>query len=171
MRRYGQRLVGWVALTAMWLTAAVASAQVEQSPDPDKATVEALRQIQLQLRMLQDSLEDFKKRIDPVSEEVAALRRQVEQLQLEVNRLKSVTTSKSLFQPTTGRIRLVNTFPGPRTILVNDRSYRLQAGETRVLEEPVGRFTYEVLGYHTEPQVRDLDAMREFVITVFPIVR
>ena len=68
----------------------------------------------------------------------------------------------------TGRIRLVNTFLDPMTIVVNGRAYQVAPGDTRLVEAvPAGTFNYEVLG--VQPRVdRTLAANETFTITVHP---
>jgi DNA mismatch repair ATPase MutS len=67
----------------------------------------------------------------------------------------------------TGTIRLYNTYGLPVRIVVNGRSYPLEPGETYTLSnQPVGSFTYEVLGLKP-PQTVTLNADRPFEIEVF----
>jgi len=71
-----------------------------------------------------------------------------------------------------GRIVLKNTYAMPVRIILNDRSYPLEPGETWVLDnQPAGAFSYEVLGGPSgvvQARVnRFLEAGREYPITVF----
>jgi hypothetical protein len=68
----------------------------------------------------------------------------------------------------TGRVRLVNTFADPMTIIVNGKAYHVQPGETRLSDPvPAGAFTYEVLGVQP-PLERQLASNQTFTVTVFP---
>lgn len=70
--------------------------------------------------------------------------------------------------PATGRLRLVNTFAQPVTIVVNARAYTLTPGQTQVIEAmPTGPFTYEVLGIQAALS-RTLEPNETFTITVHP---
>ena len=189
MSRFWKQLPCLLVLSALLGLASSGRAQAEKAPEPDKTQADVLKQ----LLKMQESMDDLKRRIDALpdtvtidttirlalvkalketQEEMGLLKKQVDQLQKDVNSLKSgPTTVKTFSLPTTGKIRLVNTYPGLRAIMVNGKTYRLQAGESQLLEEPIGKFTYEVFGFHTEPQTRELDASREFTVTVYPIYR
>ena len=113
-------------------------------------------------------------------EEINSLKLQVGQLQKEIADLRnraSAATSQSLYPPAstgTGRLRLINSYVVPVSILVNDVSYQLAPGETRFVEGlRAGPFTYEVLaaGYGSiQPRVgRTLAANDTYTIRVEPI--
>ncbi len=184
MRRYCLCL----SLLAIAVSANPIQAQAEKgAPDP----VALLKELQLQVRKLQDSVDDLKKRIDVTPSEQSvdsqirkalagsaveldALRRQVEQLQRDVTALKS-PTRVSAYPTGTGRIRLVNTYPTQMGVIVNSQFYRLAPGEDRMLEnQPAGSFTYEVIGApppapgQSWPLTRPLTANETFTITVYP---
>ena len=69
----------------------------------------------------------------------------------------------------TGRLRLVNTYFEPQTVILNNKaSYRLAPGETKLTDPlPVGDFTYEVLGVQA-PRTRPLTANEVFTIRIYP---
>lgn len=77
---------------------------------------------------------------------------------------------KNASAPNTGTINLVNNYPGPVTIILNDQSvYRLEQGGTQTLEaQPVGSFTYEIItpGGSRPMVTRTLAAKETFTITV-----
>ncbi len=86
--------------------------------------------------------------------ELNSLRDQYAQMKQEMDSLRKGLSGK---QPTTalyppaaaaaGRVRLVNTWPSPISVVVNNRTYRLEPNETRYTDPiPAGTFTYEVLG-------------------------
>jgi hypothetical protein len=69
----------------------------------------------------------------------------------------------------TGRLRLVNTYFQPMTIVVNRAAYTVAPGESRMTEPiPAGVFSYEVLGVQPGPQSRVLAANETFTVTVHP---
>ncbi len=104
-------------------------------------------------------LEQMRRAMDLIRQDLEALRRQ------------PPSTRVSAFPPTAGdlgRIRLVNTYLTPMTIVVNRRAYELQPGETRLTEPvPYGEFAYEVIGVQP-PRVRTLTPGEPFTITVHP---
>ena len=172
-----------LAVLAACLVAAPAwSAPGDGAPE----SANLIKELQLQIKKLQDSLDDLKKQLNDLPSEssvdaqvrkslagpaadIYALKRQVEQLQKDVNSLKG-TTRVSAYAPSgTGRIRLVNLFPMQMTVIVNDRSYRLAPGADQMLEgQPAGTFMYQVLGVQPELLVRTLPANETYTITVYP---
>jgi hypothetical protein len=105
--------------------------------------------------------------------DIKELRDRVGQLEKQVKelggRLDQMATERKAFSPPTGgRIRLMNTFTTPMSIRVNDRVYRLEPGQTQMLDaQPVGAFTYEVLGVQG-PVTRVLAANETYTIYVYP---
>lgn len=181
---------GLSALLALSVgTAPVLAGPIENPPDkpePDKSAA-ILKQIQ----DLKDSIANLDKQIrkslktletdtsvqvqnaqgdiNALKDLVADLRRDVEELR---RRLPQPGTSASLYPPGTngtGRVRLVNTYMDPMTILVNNRSYRLAPGEAVVTGRlPAGTFTFQVLGVQLDMQTRTLAPNETYTITVFP---
>jgi len=188
----GKWLACAVALAVALTAGSPSAAQVEKAADADQKAADLAKQLEVltqTVHKLANTVESLKLKLDTLpaetakvrqdaeranlklDEELAALRRKVDQLQRDVEGSKPGTTVKAFAAPSTGKIRIINTYPGQKTVMVNGRTYRLQPGETQLLDEPVGRFTYEVFGYHEQPQTRELDAVREFTITVYPILR
>jgi hypothetical protein len=102
--------------------------------------------------------------------ELDELKKQVVQLQKDVENLRSKTSiTQSTYPPyQTGRIRLVNTFSEPETIVLNRRSYRLAPGQEEILDnQPAGAFTFEVLGVQAAVS-RTLVANETYTIQVYP---
>lgn len=88
-------------------------------------------------------LQDIKEQVRSTKEQLANLDREMRELR---NR---VQTSRSMFGPAetgTGRIRLVNSYDRDVHVIVNGKTYRLYAYETRLSDPiPSGKFQYEVL--------------------------
>lgn len=133
----------------------------------------------LKFARIQTDLDDIRKQLgqiarlqadsDDIKRQIAQLRQDLDGLR---NRSASPQVSASLYPTTpanTARVRLVNTYLDPMTILVNDRAYRLAPGETRLTDPlPAGSFTYQVLGVQTGQQTRTLSPNETFTITVHP---
>ena len=186
MRRIGI----WLGVMAFVLAGPV-SAAPEAGPQD---TANLIKQLQLQIQKLQDSVDDLKKQLNDAPNEgsvdnqirkalaapaadIYALRQHVEQLQRELNSLRTgkpitrISASSPLAgNPTgAGRIRLVNTYPTQMTVIINERSYRLEPGADRIIDkQPAGTFTYQVLGVQPELLVRNLAANETYTIMVYP---
>jgi hypothetical protein len=103
-------------------------------------------------------LQELRRSIEALRQDVEALRRQ------PVNRVAQFGPGDG-----TARVRLINTFPRPMTIVVNGLSYDVNPGETRFTAPiPFGPFTYEVLGVQPR-QTRTLaPSPQPFTIEVYP---
>src|SRR5207247_8428956 len=107
-------------------------------------------------------------------QELDGLRQQLTQLQRDVDDLKARTANPprvSGYTPqpaATGRVRIVNSYMVPETVVVNGRAYTVNPG-TYVTTDPVpaGLFNYEVLGVQG-PVSRALAANEMFTITIHP---
>jgi hypothetical protein len=103
-------------------------------------------------------------------EELLALRKEIGQLREDLGK-KTGTTQISGYSGLgtgMGRIRLVNTYFRPATIVVNGTAYELVPNqELYTRPVPAGPFTYEVLG--VEPlRERLLAANETFTVHVYP---
>jgi hypothetical protein len=124
------------------------------------------------------SLKDLKKSLDSIQkdvEKISAMAEHFKKIHDRVDRLqKELNESRRAFgrdptRPASGRVRLVNTFPGEMRIVLNSIVYPLAPQETRDVPVPAGRFAYEVLniqGFGT--RTRDILANETFTITVHP---
>jgi len=144
----------WLAVPAL-LTLVALSAPVAAAPE---AGPQDPKQLQQQIEKLQGAVDE--------------LRKSVEQLQRDVVSLRNTptTTRKTFYDAPaagTGRIRLINTFPTRMTVIINDRSYRLEPGAEQIIDKPAGVFHYQVLGVQPELLVRNLAPNETFTITVF----
>ncbi len=142
----------------------------------------SLNNLVTELKSLPANLSETNKnlRAAVAQEEINQLKQQLGQLQKEVTDLRSrvpPVTSASLYPPAnqgTGRLRLMNSYVVPVSIIVNEVSYQVAPGEVRVVEGlRAGPFTYEVLGVGygiIQPRVsRTLAANDTFTIRVEPI--
>jgi uncharacterized coiled-coil protein SlyX len=90
--------------------------------------------------------------------DITALKGEVTQIRTDLARLQdgvragtgAPRTSMSINPPpagglATGRVRLVNRWMDPVTVLMDGASYQLAPGETRLVTKPAGSFQYEVL--------------------------
>lgn len=105
--------------------------------------------------------------------DLKAIQDELSRLRAELNALKKAgppTTSAYAGAPpsgATGKVRLINTFPQPQTVLINGRPYGLAPNETRTFDLPAGSFTYEVRGV-TETRTKTVNANETFTIDIHP---
>jgi hypothetical protein len=147
-----------------------------------KATQIEVERLKTDMALLRQDLDAMRKQAPPTREsayppearaELEQMRRAVEALHQDIEALRRQmpATRVAGFPPAEGmgRVRLVNTFPAPVTIVVNRRSYELNPGESRWTEPfRYGPFSYEVLGIQ-EPRTRALAANDPpFTIHVYP---
>lgn len=170
------QMLGFSALLAAALTASPAVA--EQKDDSKKLDdiLKQLGEIQKSLDGLANvpkDLTDAKINIAKGQADILQLKDQLTKLQRDLDELRkqvNSTTRIAAFPPTgaSGRIRLMNTFSQGMSIRVNDRVYRLEPGQTQMLDsQPIGAFTYEVLGVQA-PVTRTLAAGETYTIYVYP---
>src|SRR5262249_33669376 len=130
--------------------------------------------------------ESINERLDRVNDRIGGLEGRIKRLEndLEAMRTQATTSNRPSgyagvgngaapapppLPPTTGTIRLRNTFPEQVSVVVNGVSYELLPNETRDLGgHPAGAFTYEVLGIQARRTV-DLRPNETFTISVYPI--
>lgn len=185
----------WLALPAL-VVPVLFVVPVEAAPEAGpQDTANLIKQLQLQIQKLQDSVDDVKKQLNDVPSEASvdaqirkalaapaadiyALRQHVEQLQRDLANLRGPRTiARSSAYPSngtalvagSGRIRLVNLYPTQMTVVINERSYRLEPGADRIIDkQPAGTFLYQVLGVQPDLLARNLAANETYTITVFP---
>jgi hypothetical protein len=150
--------------------------------------------IQKQLTALKNSLAEVKKALEKGIEDIRVesnasaqkaqsqisdLSRQLNQLRLDVENLRTAASSMSRtalypgaetgLSAGTGRVEMINTYSQPVSVVLNNRrSYFLAPGERRLSDPiPAGPFTYEVLGV-TPVVTRTVAADKTFTIWVHP---
>jgi hypothetical protein len=179
------KMLGYPAILTAALAAAPSLAEADdtakQNSDTKKVTLEDINE---SLKSVQKKLEEYRLSANIMGEDLQSLKNKVAQLEKDVSLLRS-RSSTSNYQPTTpgtpgagaGHIRLVNTWPATVTILLNDRSFRVEPGQKiDVPDVPAGAFTYEVLEARPdntvvqikEKQPRTLAAGETFTIHVHP---
>jgi hypothetical protein len=166
------------------VTAALLAAPAAADTDTQKSDSEKLNDIVSQLAKLQGSLatlDAIKKDLDSLRNttlSVQTLQRDVNEMknalsqvqqELEALRLRAPAPPRTALYPPAGagRVRLINTFGAPMTIVLNNSVYRLAPSDTQTLDLPAGPFTYEVLGVQG-PLTRTLAAGETFTIYVYP---
>jgi ribosomal protein L29 len=116
----------------------------------------------------QGSLRD----IEGLKEEIARLKTDLEALRKSsntVNRQSGFAPSSTTAPAATGRVELINTWPGEVSVAVNNRVYRLLPGERRITDPmPAGTFTYEVINVTEPNRVRPLTPNQVYTIHIHP---
>jgi hypothetical protein len=155
---------------------ALKKALAEIERDLKQALGHLERDVELGTQNTQREIDDLKKQVGKLQQEVEAL----------TKRLAVAPNVASLYGPppaatgasppsvapapsSTGRVQLVNGYTEVMTILVNNQSYMVMPGETRIISPvPTGTFTYQVLGVQPQLQTRTLAANETFTITIQP---
>jgi len=176
------KLLGYPAILAAALTTTPSSLSAgddgkQNSDTKSKVTLEDVNE---SLKSIQKKLEENKRGADLMDSDLRILKEKVAQLQRDVDVMRSRTTanypSNTAIAPSTGRIRLVNTWPERITVLLNDKSIPVEPNQEIIVPEPVGTFIYEILGSSpdntilriTQKQPRTLAANETFTIHVHP---
>lgn len=177
------RMLGLHTVLAGVLTAAPGSAADQKNVEPNKddVIVKQLAELKKSIEQLNESVKTLRTdnlnadlKATKAQTEVEELKKQINQIRLDLDELKKTASTVKAFsiQPdgkaatVTGRIRLINTYVEPITVLVNNKVYHLQPQEIRLSEPvPAGNFTYEVLGVQG-PRVRQLASNETFTINV-----
>jgi hypothetical protein len=131
-----------------------------------KAKSAELAETQATLKQVRDELERVRvagsARCDGLTEQVADLKKRLDESSRQAARMTEAT----------GTIRLFNTYTQPVSIVVNGRSYHLDpAGSATLANQPVGTVTYEVLGLMPRAVTRTLTAERPLEIEVYDMAR
>lgn len=122
-----------------------------------------LRQMQTDLGAVGSTSAQMREDVKNILSQLSAVRQDFDGLR------KRFYEPPTLPQPAaTGRVQLVNSFPEPMTVILNNRAYQLQPFETRTVTVPAGNFTFQVLRVHTDLQPRTVAANQTFTITVHP---
>lgn len=181
------RMLGLHTVLAGALTVATGTGA---EPNKDDVIVKQLAELKKSIEQLNETVKTL--RSDNINADLKAskaevdagkahkdiedLKKQLAQLRVDLDELRKTSTVQKAFslQPNgkaatpMGRIRLMNTYPEPMTIIVNDKVYHLQPQEIRLTEPlPAGTFTYEVLGVQRQRSPQ-LAANETFTINVHP---
>lgn len=127
-----------------------------------KQSLEALRQsvdrVELNGKYYKDEIADLRRQVDSLHKAIDALARGPE----------SQVAAKAGPAPS-GRVKLVNTWFEPMTVVVNGKAYRVGPGEEQTTEPlPAGRFSYEVLAVSPGPQERPLAPDETYTVRIYP---
>jgi hypothetical protein len=176
------KLLGYPAILTAALATAPSLAEAgetgKQNSDSKKSNV-TLEDINESLKSLQKKLEEYKLSTEV---DIHNLKEKVAQMERDVGGLMRARTTTSNYQPTppgvgSGRIRLVNSWSGRITVLLNDRSFPLEPGaHVDVPDMPAGPFTFEILESRPDnsivqikpKQPRTLAANETYTIHVHP---
>ena len=138
-----------------------ATADEPTKPDP----VEIARKLDLTIKKLDDAEKEIKRLktlldgrydekgfllpSDPGAvSEIKALKDKVNALQTQINDMKTNSTSLRPNLPTAlgkGTVKVVNEYPVPVSIIINDKNYRVEPSTTLNVDIPVGDFSYQLL--------------------------
>jgi hypothetical protein len=162
MTRNWKNVIGIEALLAAALaTAPALAAAPEDPPKPDKVdkVLEKLKDLdgklgaletikrdiaslQAQLNLLQQNTNG---EIKDLKDQNAKLEARMKELEAQLKQM----TARQAFSPpapTTGRVRLRNSFTRPARVIINDRSYPLEPNQSADISNlPIGALTYEVI--------------------------
>jgi len=176
------KLLGYPAILAAALTTTPSSLSAgddgkQNSDTKSKVTLEDVNE---NVKSIQKKLEENKRGADLMDNDLRTLKEKVAQLQRDVDSLMRGRTTTANYPPntpiapSTGRVRLVNTWPERITVLLNDKSIPVEPNQEIIVPEPVGTFIYEILGSSpdntilriTQKQPRTLAANETFTIHV-----
>ncbi len=138
---------------------------LDQVRDLNKSLADLERRSDLKVQVVQERINDLNDRIRRLEGDIEGLRGQ-----LSATRTSGFAgpAGAAVPAPTTGTIRLRNTFPTDQSIVVNGVSYQLAPGEMRDIPgQPPGTFSYEVLGVMARKLVA-LAPGETVTITVYP---
>lgn len=147
-----------------------------QAAEPGE-TADRLQKIEQRIGALEAQVKALNERIEQNAREVSALkeiaelRRDLAKLQTSINELRGGKTEQPriAFSPPNpiGTVQLVNEWITPVSVVIDNVSYPLQPGQTRLVTQTPGNFTYEVLG--VQPRVmRAIAAGETLTIRVGP---
>jgi hypothetical protein len=160
MTRNWHKMLGYQAILAAAMFAVPATAQ-----DPPKVKLEDIKELLTKIEHKMSSLDTLKSDVGGLKTEMKLMReanngafsdfnRRMEELEAKFKaletRLNQAQTRIANFPPNqtapaTGRLRLLNNFPSPARVILNNTVYRLNPLESRNVDLPVGPYTFEVL--------------------------
>jgi hypothetical protein len=140
-----------------------------------RAKAQELAETQALLKQVREELDRARAQAGKMQDQIAAHSATCDGLTAKISQLQKQLADGSRqaarITEGTGTIRLFNTSLIPADVVVNSRAYRLEPGETVTLaNQPVGPFTYEVLGMAPRKDV-SLSADRPFDIEVFDLAQ
>jgi hypothetical protein len=172
----------WKMLGSLVVLAGTLTVSPAAEPNKEDAIVRGLGDLKTSMDMLTELVRKLQAAtlntdlaITKHQNDIADIRRDIAQLRQDLDamnrRVAPPRVSSYPPNPTpapTGRIRLVNTYVQPVTIIVNRTPYTLQPNQTETISSaPAGPFSYEVLGIQQAVE-RTLAPNETFTITVHP---
>jgi hypothetical protein len=192
MIRNWHKILGYQALLAGALFAGTAGADDKNTDQPSKAELKAIRDLLDGIDKKIGSLDSIKSDVGGLKKEMELMRqantgafnevhRRISELEKRLSALESKanqTTTRIANAPPTngaappmGRVRLLNNFPSPASVRLNNMVYRLGPFETQFADVPLGQYTYEVwidgFGSVQPPTVRTLLANAPSTIEIY----
>lgn len=180
------KMLGYPAILAAAFSTAphLACAGEKNGQSTDTKTDTILKDLKEDLAVIKRKLETNTGNCNVLEENVRKLREQVAQLQKDVDSLRG-RMSVSNYQPTpaptpapsTGKIRLVNTWQEKIAVFLNDKTFYVEPGRDLVVADiPAGAFTYQIVEERadnfiqpiTQKLPRTLAANETFTIHVHP---
>lgn len=170
-----------IALTLSFLASPSLAQTKEGDPQKPDDLQRQLSEVKTRLDALAAVVQELEKLRGDTARSFQAAQKQLDALQEQLARAqKDLQTPREPNPPSTrasgygpaaseiGRIRLLNTYVSPVTVVVNGKPYRLAPGDTELLDgQSPGMFTYEVQGIQ-RPVNRVLAANETFTINVYP---
>jgi hypothetical protein len=145
-----------------------------------KAAVQKLEQATKDLKEAKDAMRadtlrekvgTIDSKIDLIDKDIQDLKRDIREIKRKLEGGGSVSLRPDLDSATRGqgRVRFINEFFEEMSVVVNGFSYRLPAGQERLIPVPPGEFTYQVLQLQRTPQVRRIVADETKNIRIYPL--
>ncbi|MFL5240914.1 MAG: hypothetical protein ACJ8FY_02295 [Gemmataceae bacterium] len=183
------RFLGLNAVLAAALTASpVLAVDPEKPLDKDKQDLAEIKRLLEGINKSLGSLDRMEReieelrfdrdvRVKSMQAEISELKKQVGKMKDGLDRVVGPDGSRrTAFSPPAegapalglGTVKVVSTYPQPVDVIVNDRTYPVQPGQTAVIRIPAGSFTYEV-PISGIKKFRQVAANETMTITVFPL--
>jgi cell division protein FtsL len=150
-------------------------------------TADDIKKLNDKLDALTKSLQDLKDgmKTDSVREKVTKIDSHIDQLDQDIQAIKkdlrdlkrrvgdgTTTAQRPEYDSSSlrsqARVRLINNYPYEVSIVLNDLSYRLAAGEEKLVRVPAGSYSMELLNYPGERRSGELAAGETKTFTIFP---
>jgi hypothetical protein len=173
------------ALATLLGAAIIAAPSLAQPTEDQKKafdkTVEKLEQAAKDLKDAKDALktDDLRSKaitidtkLDMLDKDIQDIKKDVREIRRQMGERGSTALRPDFDSAATrglARVRFINQFSEEMAVVVNGRSFRLQAGEERLVPVPPGEFTYQVLQLQRVPQERRIGSDETKTIRIYPI--
>ena len=151
-------------------------------------TAEDIKKLSDKIDALTKTLQDVKDGVktDSVREKVATVAATIDLIDKDIQEIKkdlrdlkrrveggTTTALRPEFDSATargqGRVRFINEIGEDISVVINGRPFRLSPGQERLLTVPPGEFTYQVLQFQRDLQVRRITADETKNIRIYPL--